>query len=147
VKRRIPGSWSFDLPISNPKGLILPSRARRWWTFATERFAALLRHRRQAMHRSLAQEKTTSTSLLRQSAWCTLGNLWAAALQLLLSALLIRLIGIDAFGEWLLVSTLILMCSLASAGIGPGMSLRLQSASSTVQRSAILREAFEATLV
>lgn len=86
-------------------------------------------------------------TLLRQSAWFTLGNLWVAALQLLLSVFFIRLLGIEAFGEWVMVWATITLCSLASAGIGPGMSLRLQSAANSLVRSVELRNAYEATLV
>lgn len=64
--------------------------------------------------------------LWRQSAWFTLENLSSALLQLLLSAWLIRQLGADGYGAWVLLMALIGLCSVVSAGIAPGLSLRVQ---------------------
>ena len=74
----------------------------------------------------------------RQSFWFALENLSAAALQLLLSLCLIRVLGIAAFGEWMQVWAAVSLCGLASAGLAPGLSLRIQAETEAQARAALL---------
>jgi O-antigen/teichoic acid export membrane protein len=71
--------------------------------------------------------------LLKQSGWFTLDAVSASLAQLLLSAWMIRVQGLDAYGHWALAIALLNFGALASLGVTPALSLRVHSVAAAGQ--------------
>jgi O-antigen/teichoic acid export membrane protein len=71
--------------------------------------------------------------LLKQSGWFTLDAVSASLAQLLLSAWMIRVQGLEAYGHWALALALLNFGALVSFGVIPGLSLRVHSVAAAGQ--------------